>query len=159
MQIERLTVPYFYEDFEVGQKFETLARTITEGDLIQFAGMTGDNASLHTDEVYSRRSVYKGRLVHGLLTVSIAMGLVSRTLVFEGTGVAFLSMDNMTFLKPVGLGDTIRARYSITSMRMTKNPDRGIVIRDTEVLNQNDEVVATFSVTGLVLTREAEGVS
>ncbi|MGE0585577.1 MAG: MaoC family dehydratase [Flavobacteriaceae bacterium] len=159
MAIARQAVPCFYEDFEVGQKFDTLGRTITEGDLMQFAGMTGDNAALHTDEAYSSASVYGGRLVHGMLTVSIAMGLIGRTLVFEGTGVAILSIDKISFLRPVRIGDTIRARFAITSLRPTKKSDRGVVVREVSVFNQNEEAVAEFSVTGLVLSRDAKGIS
>ncbi len=148
-------MPMFYEDFELEQRFTTLGRTITEFDLIQFAGLTGDNSAFHTDEEFSKKSVYGHRLVHGLLAVSIALGLVSRTLVFEGTGVAFLGVDRLRFHKPVFIGDTVTAAFTIESMRETSNPERGMIVRHIELFNQRDECVLDFSINGLVLRRGA----
>ena len=147
-------MPLHYEDLSVGQSFSTLGRTVTETDLVLFAGMTGDNSALHTDEEYSRDSIYGQRLVHGALAISIALGLVSRTLVFEGTGIAFLGMDEVRFHKPVFVGDTLTCRFSIAAMRETKRPDRGIVERYLELFNQNGETVLDFRITGLVLRRD-----
>lgn len=146
-------MPLYYEDFHAGQAFTTVGRTITEADLIQFAGMTGDNSALHTDEAYSKKSLYGQRLVHGMLAVSIALGLISRTLVFEGTGIAFLGMDEVRFHKPVFVGDTVTATFTIKSLRETKKTDRGIVERGIELFNQDGDVVLTFGITGLVLRR------
>lgn len=146
-------MPLHYEDFSVGQVFTTMGRTITEVDLIQFAGMTGDNSALHTDEEYSKKSIYGQRLVHGMLAVSISLGLISRTLVFEGTGIAFLGMEHVLFHKPVFVGDTVTAKFTIESMRETKKTDRGIVIRKVELFNQQGECVLDFSITGLVLRK------
>ncbi|MGE0796782.1 MAG: MaoC/PaaZ C-terminal domain-containing protein [Lautropia sp.] len=146
-------MPLHYEDFSIGQTFTTLGRTITESDLVLFAGMTGDNSALHTDEEYARHSVYGQRLVHGMLAVSIALGLISRTLVFEGTGIAFLGMDRVLFHKPIFVGDTVTARFTIASMRETKKADRGVVVRHVELFNQREESVLEFDITGLVLRR------
>jgi acyl dehydratase len=120
--------------------------------------MTGDNSALHTDEEYSRNSIYGQRLVHGLLAVSIALGLISRTLVFEGTGIAFLGMEKVLFHKPIFIGDTVTAIFSIESMRETKKADRGVIVRRVDLHNQRGESVLDFSITGLVLRRGAETV-
>jgi acyl dehydratase len=146
-------MPLYYEDFSIDQAFTTLGRTITEADLIQFAGMTGDNSALHTDEEYSKNSIYGQRLVHGMLAISIALGLISRTLVFEGTGIAFLGMDRVLFHKPIFVGDTITVKFSIESMRETKKSDRGVIVRHIELFNQRKEAMLEFSMTGLVLRR------
>lgn len=148
-------MPLYYEDFSIEQSFGTMGRTITEADLIQFAGMTGDNSALHTDEEYSKKSMYGQRLVHGMLAMSIALGLISRTLVFEGTGIAFLGMDGVRFHKALFVGDTVTAKFVITALRDTKKPDRGIVVRRVELMNQRAECVLEFSITGLVLRRGA----
>lgn len=146
-------MPMYYEDFTLDQSFTTLGRTISEFDLVQFAGMTGDNSSFHTDEEFSKKSVYGQRLVHGMLAVSIALGLVSRTLIFEGTGVAFLGVDRLRFRKPVFVGDTVTAKFTIESMRETSNPERGMVVRHIELFNQHQDCVLDFSINGLVLRR------
>lgn len=148
-------MPLYYEDFSIDQTFTTLGRTITEADLIQFAGMTGDNSALHTDEEFSKRSIYGQRLVHGMLAISIALGLISRTLVFEGTGIAFLGMDRVLFHKPIFVGDTVTAKFTIEAMRETKKADRGVVVRHIELFNQHKESVLDFSITGLVLRRDS----
>ena len=148
-------MPMYYEDFELDQSFTTLGRTISEFDLVQFAGLTGDNSAFHTDEEFSKKSVYGQRLVHGMLAVSIALGLVSRTLIFEGTGVAFLGVDRLRFHKPVFIGDTVTAKFAIESMRETSNPERGLIARRIELFNQHKELVLDFSINGLVLRRGA----
>jgi acyl dehydratase len=149
-------MPLYYEDFTIDQSFTTLGRTISEFDLVQFAGMTGDNSAFHTDEEFSKNSIYGQRLVHGMLSISFALGLISRTLVFEGTGIAFLGMDGVRFHQPVFVGDTVTAAFSIESMRETKQPDRGIIVRHVQLFNQRKESVLEFSITGLVLRRGAE---
>jgi acyl dehydratase len=148
-------MPMYYEDFELDQSFTTLGRTISEFDLVQFAGLTGDNSAFHTDEEFSKKSVYGQRLVHGMLAVSIALGLVSRTLIFEGTGIAFLGVDRLRFHKPVFVGDTVTAKFTIESMRETSNPERGMIARRIELFNQHKELVLDFSINGLVLRRGA----
>jgi acyl dehydratase len=152
-------MPMYYEDFKLDQSFTTLGRTISEFDLVQFAGMTGDNSAFHTDEEFSKKSVYGQRLVHGMLAVSIALGLVSRTLIFEGTGVAFLGVDRLRFRKPVFVGDTVTATFTIESMRETSNPERGMVVRHIELFNQHQDCVLDFTINGLVLRRgtDAQG--
>ena len=147
---------HYYEDFVVGQTFETPARTITEADLIMFAGMTGDNSALHTDEEHASKSLYGRRLVHGMLVISLGMGLISRTLVFEGTGIAILGLEKVEFRKAVFIGDTLNARFTIESLRETSKPDRGIVVRKVDLYNQSGEIVATYAMTGLVLRRSAK---
>lgn len=148
-------MPHYFEDFSVGQVFETPGRTITETDLILFAGLTGDNSALHTDEEHAKTSIYGARLVHGYFVLALAAGLVTRTLIFEGTGIAYLGIDKIQFLKPVFLGDTIKARLEIQQVRETSKPDRGVVIRKIAAINQRGEVVLEQVVSGLVLRRQS----
>lgn len=148
----------FFEEFEVGDTFVTPRRTITETDLVQFAGMSGDFNPIHTDHVYAADSPYGKPVVYGLLIVSIVTGLTARLGVFDGTIIAMLGIDNWRFVGPVFVGDTISVRMAIADKRETARSDRGILVRNYEVLNQRDEVVQTGSMT-LMIRREpaAEG--
>lgn len=146
---------YYFDDLSPGQVFETPGRTISESDLLLFAGMTGDNSALHTDEAYSSQSIYGQRLVHGMLVLSISSGLMARTLVFEKSGIAFLGMENVVFRKPVFIGDTVHVRFTIEYMRETSKADRGLVSRRVEVLNQTGEIVLDYLLNGLVLRKAA----
>ena len=81
----------YYEEFEIGEEFESPGRTVTEADLVMYAGLSGDYNQLHTDEEYSKKyNIYKTRIVHGLYGLSIAEGLKSRVGIFEGTSLASL---------------------------------------------------------------------
>ena len=148
----------FFEEFEVGDTFVTPRRTITETDLVQFAGMSGDFNPIHTDHVYAADSPYGKPVVYGLLIVSIVTGLTARLGVFDGTIIAMLGIDSWRFVGPVFVGDTISVRMAIADKRETARSDRGILVRNYEVLNQRDEVVQTGSMT-LMIRREpaAEG--
>lgn len=91
----------YFEDYEIGSKFVTSARTVTETDIVNFAGLSGDWFPLHTDEEYARKTVFKGRVAHGMLTLSIASGLLVRSgLVFPESLIAFYGMDKVRFTAP-----------------------------------------------------------
>lgn len=135
------TEPLFtYEDVDVGDEFISPSRTIGESDVFQFAGITGDFNELHTSEMFAESSSYGTRIVHGMLTLSIANGLYVRIGIFKNS--VFLGIDHWKFLKPVKIGDTIRLRLLIEDKRETKEGKRGIIGMRYEVLNQRDESVA-----------------
>lgn len=131
----------YFEELEVGAGMVTPARTITETDLVMFSGLTGDYNQLHTDVEFAGGTPFGARIAHGLLGLSYAMGLVSRTGIFEGTAVAFMGME-WRFKKPVYIGDTIRVRVQVTRKR-AMGKEAGMVFLKAEVLNQDDEVVQT----------------
>jgi len=131
----------YFEDFEVGQKYTTPARTVTEADIVNFCGLSGDFNPLHTNEPYAKTTIFGGRVAHGPVGTSIASGLIVRTGLFEGTTVAFLGY-SWRFLKPVKIGDTIFVHMTVKETRLAR-PGRGIITFDTETLNDRDEVVAT----------------
>ena len=99
----------FYEDFHAGQKIVTVGRTITESDIVTFAGLSGDYNQLHTDAEFSRQGSFGQRIAHGLLGLSITSGLALRTGFLEGTVIAFREISEWKFTKPVFIGDTIHA--------------------------------------------------
>ena len=136
-----VTTGRFFEDFEVGEKYSTAARTVTEADLVNFAGISGDYNAVHTDEEYNRSLELGGRFAHGVLTLAVLTGLNDRTGVFEGTILAFLGMNKLSFKKYVRPGDTIHAEVEILSKHESKKPGRGIVTSRFTGVNQDGELV------------------
>jgi acyl dehydratase len=132
----------YLDDLEAGQVFETPARTITEADVVAFAGLSGDFNPIHTDAEFARGTAYGQRVVYGLLTLSVVTGLLDRTRVFSGSAIAMLGINDWTFRAPVFIGDTVRLRLTIESVRRTRSdPRRGVVRRLFQVLNQRGELV------------------
>jgi len=131
----------FYEDFNVGDEYLSPRRTITEADVVMFAGLSGDYNPLHTDEVFAKETIFGERIAHGLLVLSISSGLNARTGILEGTTMAFLGIVEWNFKKPVLLGDTIHVKTIVEAMRETKKPDRGIITFRAQIINQDGEIV------------------
>lgn len=130
-----------YEDVEVGDEYSSPARTVTEADIAAFAALTGDYSPVHTDEEYCRRSLFGGRVAHGLLGMGLVEGLMSRLPPAEGRGIASLGW-RWRFLHPIRLGDTVHVRWRIASKRLSRSrPDRGVVEEAIWLINQRGEVV------------------
>lgn len=142
----------FFEEFAVGASWDSPARTITEADVVAFAGLTGDYNPLHTDEEFAKGTPFGRRIAHGLLGLAIATGLSTRLGLVDGTVIAFLGLE-WKFTGPIFIGDTIRQRMTVTSVRETRKPDRGVVVFDVKVLNQRDEVVQEGTRTIMVKRR------
>ena len=133
--------PLFFEDVEIGFRFETPRRTVTEADLVAFSGISGDFNPLHTDSVFAAESIYGERIAHGALVVSLVTGLRNRVGLFDGTLMGLLEIRNWRFAAPVRIGDTIRVVNEVTALEETSKPDRGIMVQRIEVRNQDDAVV------------------
>lgn len=134
--------PLYFEDVEVGFRFETPRRTVTEADLMAFAGVSGDFNPLHTDAVFAADSIYGERIAHGALVLSLATGLRQRVGLFDGTLMGLLEIRSWHFRAPVLIGDTIRIANEVTELRPTSKPDRGIMVHRVEVTKQDDTVAA-----------------
>ena len=147
-------MPMYFEDFEVGQRFTTPARTVTEADVVNFAGVSGDYNPIHTDAEFAKSTPFGQRIAHGLLVLSMLTGLRQRTGHFEGTVIAWLEIRNYKFLKPVLIGDTVRGESEILEKRETSKPDRGILVQRVRVYNQRGEVVAQCKRTMLMQKRD-----
>jgi acyl dehydratase len=145
--------PLYFEDVEVGFRFETPGRTVTEADLVAFAGVSGDFNPLHTDRVYAAQSIYGERIAHGALVLSLATGLRQRVGLFDGTLMGLLEIRSWRFLAPVRIGDTIRVATEIAELRETSKPDRGIMVQRVEVLNQDDALVGSGELVALLRRR------
>jgi len=130
----------YYEDFDIGDEWETPRRTITDADIVGFAGLSGDFNPVHTDEEFAKTTAFEGRILPGPGVFAIATGLEFRLGIKEGTAVAMLGM-TWDFKGPIKIGDTIHVYQRVASMRETKNPTTGIVNFHVEIRNQRAEVV------------------
>jgi 3-hydroxybutyryl-CoA dehydratase len=130
----------YFEEFEVGRKVVSPGRTITETDVVMFAGLSGDYNQLHTDEVFAQDAQFGSRVAHGLLGLAVASGLATRLGLMEGTVEAFLGLD-WKFRRPIYLGDTIHVTVEIANTRAMRRLGGGIVDFDVEVVNQDGDVV------------------
>jgi acyl dehydratase len=143
-QPEPVVLGLWFEEFEIGSERLSPGRTITESDIMGFAGLTGDYSQVHTDEEFCKKTEFGTRIAHGLLGLSIAQGLMWRTNYTQGTGVASLGWDKWTFKGPIKIGDTVRIRWRVTEKRESRSkPGMGIITEAVEVVNQRGEVVQT----------------
>jgi len=142
----------YLEDFELQATRRTRGRTIGEADVSLFAGLVGDHNPLHVDEEFSRQGIFGGRVAHGPLVLSTAIGLMSQLNWIDGTALGLLGV-SWEFLGPVKLGDTIAARVTPLEARPSKKPERGILKIGFEVVNQNEEVDQVGSIVLLMRRR------
>lgn len=146
----------YFEEFETGQRIITAARTVTESDVMTFAGLSGDFNQIHTDSVFSKSTPYKQRVAHGLLCLSIVSGLAMRTGMLEGTVLAFREINDWKFDKPVFLGDTIHAELEINEIKPLPRIGAGVVMLDVTVKNQHNETSMKGKWTALVMAKPKE---
>jgi|SRR3990172_7612453 len=142
-----------YDEFELGAIYDAQARTITEADVVSFAGLSGDFNPLHTDAEAAKNTSFGGRIAHGMLTVSIATGMANMTGLMEGTTIALLEQ-NIKYTAPVKFGDTVRLQMEVIEKRESSKPDRGVVKLAARVLNQRDELVVDMIWTQLMKRSE-----
>ena len=145
-----------FEDLQVGESLLTPRRTVTEADVSAFAALSGDRFYAHTDEIAARESLFGRRVAHGYFLLSAAAGLF----VDPGVGpvLANYGLEGLRFTEPVGFGDTIRARLTVQS-KTAKDPREGerptgVVRWHVEVTNQDEVLVATYSILTLVARRD-----
>lgn len=129
----------FFEDIEVGEEYESPGRTVTETDIVLFAGLSGDYNVLHTDAEFMKGSIFGERIAHGLLGLAIQAGLFTRATQAYAT-LAFVGL-RWKFKAPIKIGDTIRLRARVTTKKETSGPGRGLITVERTVLNQRGEIV------------------
>lgn len=128
----------------VGDAFESGGRTVTESDIVAFAGLSGDFNRLHVDEEYARSTRYGRRIAHGLLVLAILSGLTTQSDGYRRLEPLVLALLDLScrFPKPTFAGDTIHVRVTVTEVRAASRPDRSEVTFRREAINQRGEVVA-----------------
>jgi 3-hydroxybutyryl-CoA dehydratase len=145
----------YFEEFETGQVFTSLGRTITESDVVAFAGLTGDWNPIHTDREYAARHPFGQRVAHGMLGLSVATALCVRLGILDETLLAFREITQWKFSLPIYLGDTIHTRVTVTNTRPVSRLNGGMVTLDVEVINQRSETVQHGGWTVLVKSQVA----
>ena len=147
----------YFEDLNVGDKSISSARTVTEADIVNFAGLSGDYNTIHIDREFAQQTPYKQRIAHGILVISIGSGLFTNSdlnISMRKNVIALMEI-KCRFLKPVFIGDTIHVEAVITEKKETKKSDRGIVIMERTICNQKDEAVQKLNVILMVRHRAA----
>ena len=136
-------MPHYFEDFTPGAVFESRGRTITETDIVNFAGLSGDFVELHVNDEYARQSPFGRRIAHGALVFSISTGLMTQMNLINDTVLAFYGIDRLRFTRPVFPGDTVRVSKRVVEVQ-EKGAARGVVTFETTVLNQSGEAVVVY---------------
>jgi acyl dehydratase len=144
---------HYFEEFQVGEKVTTQARKVTEGDIMTFAGLTGDDNRIHTDAEFSRTGPFGKRVAHGLLGLSIASGLLWQTGILDGTVIAFREVNEWKFVKPVFIDDVVQAQLEAVETKALPRIGGGSVIVNVELRNQDNDVCMRGKWTLLVMSR------
>ena len=130
----------YLEDFEIGKAYYSPARTITEADVMNFAGLSGDFNPLHTDEEFAKQNLFGTRIAHGALGFIISTGLSNQMGIYEGTTIAFLEC-TVKYPAPLKIGDTVHICVTPTELKHSSKPGRGILKQKVQLINQTDTVV------------------
>ena len=150
--LPRLGQGFYWQDLQVGQRFRTFRRTVTEADLVAFINCTGMLEAIFIEQGYEGAAI-GGRPVPGALTYTFIEGFVLQTMI-QGTGLAMLEL-TQKILAPVCVGDTIGAEVEVTGIRPTSTKGRAVVTSCIEVFNQRDEKVMTYIAKRLLAGRPA----
>ena len=143
----------YFEEFTVGQSVTTAGRTISEDAIFSFAGLTGDFNQIHTDAAFASKTQFGQRIAHGLLGMSISVGLIMQTGLLEGTVLAFREIQEWKFVKPFLIGDTVHAVLTIAETKALPRIGGGALIANVEVRNQKDEVLQKGVLNLLMLSK------
>jgi 3-hydroxybutyryl-CoA dehydratase len=133
----------YFEDYSIDEIRTSRGRTVTEADIVNFAGLSGDFVELHVNEEYARSGPFGRRIAHGALIFSISTGLMVQMTSDHEAIVAFRGVDQLRFVAPVFIGDTIHVVKKIIE-KNTKDGIRGLVAFETTVLNQDGKPVLTY---------------
>jgi acyl dehydratase len=146
-----------WADLSEGQEFVTATRTVTEGDVVSFAALTGDFSEVHVSRQFAEATPFGERIAHGLLSLSYSHGLMVNPGTFRECAIAFLGIEGWRFQAPVRLGDTIHVYYRIVQLRESRSkPDRGVMTLWVEVRNQHGATVQSGK-QSLLLSKEQVG--
>jgi len=144
----------YFEEFNDGLEIVTQGRTITETDIVNFAGISGDYNSIHTDAEYGKLTMFGDRIAHGLLGLSVASGLGMQLGFLDGTVIAFIGLE-WKFKAPIKIGDTIRMTAKVKQTKAMAKLGGGFVILEAKILNQRNEVTQQGEWTLLIKSQPA----
>jgi len=133
----------YFEDYQIGEKFISPGRTVTEADIVMFSALSGDWHPLHTDVEYAKNTLFGERIAHGLLGMVIGSGLAFRLgakAVLPEHFIAFYGMDRVRFTSPLKIGDTVHLEIEVIDM-IPKENGKGVLKFRAELKNQRNEVV------------------
>jgi acyl dehydratase len=146
----------YFEEYSEGEVLVSPGRTITEADVVGFAGLSGDWNEIHTNEEFAKKGYYGRRIAHGALIFSISMGLASRNDRSQQPDlIAFYGVDRLRFIKPVFLGDTIHLKQTVLAPE-PRDATSGIVNLKHEVFKQDGVLVISYTAKLLVRRRQKQ---
>lgn len=143
----------YFEEFKTGDKMTTGSRVVSDADIMAFAELTGDDNRIHTDEEFSKAGPFGKRVAHGLLGLSITMGLAWKMGILDGTVLAFREINEWKFIKPVFIGDVVQADLNIVETKALPRIGGGSVVMVAELKNQQDEVCMKGKLSVLVMSK------
>jgi acyl dehydratase len=146
--------PLYFNDVEVGDSWKSAARTVTETDVVNFAGMTGDYNPLHVDHEHARTTPFRKPIAHGLLGLSLVAGLGSHSPYMRTA--ALVRIRDWSFLKPIYIGDTVHVRTELLAKELQGRGRRGLIAWKRQLVNQAGQVVQEGITETLVETRQPE---
>lgn len=132
----------YFEDYEIGRETQTRSRTVTEADIVNFAGLTGDFHQLHMSEEWAKAGPFGRRIAHGALVFSISTGLTIQMGDIDEI-IAFYGVEKLRFVNPTFIGDTIHVVKKVLA-KEPKGPGRGVVTMETRVLKQTGDPVCVY---------------
>jgi len=129
----------FFDDVEVGQEWESLGRTITEADIVNFAGLSGDFNPIHMDHHFAATTPFRRPIAHGLLVLSLSSGQALHSPPMRT--MAFLAIREWHFMSPVFIGDTLKVKSRVLKREARARGRRGVITWQRQIINQEGKVV------------------
>jgi len=146
----------YFGDLNIGDEFLTVSRTVTETDIVNFCGISGDFNQLHTDVEFAAESPFGQRIAHGMCGMAIVSGCLNRSGIIEGTTVAFKGIKEWSFKSPIFINDTVYVKIKVIAKLEGKKPDRGLISFWLSLMNQRREVVMEGQ-WDILMSRRIEG--
>lgn len=145
----------FFDDVEVGQEWESLGRTITQADIVNFAGLSGDFNPIHIDHEFAASTPFRQPIAHGLLVFSVASGLSLHSPPMRT--LAFLAIREWYFRGPVFIDDTVRMLSKVLNKEVRGRGRRGEITWQRQIVNQQRKIVQEGVTVTLVEGRTGRG--
>ncbi len=142
----------YFEEFALGTEVVSQGRTITEADIVNFAGLSGDFNTIHTNAEYAKTTPFGERIAHGMLGLSVATGLANQLGFIDGTVIAFTRLE-WKFKGAIKIGDTIHLVAKVKQTKAIRGAGGGIVVFDARVINQRNETVQQGEWTVLIKSK------